>query len=223
MNGKRFKILSLHGFLGYPEDFDFLVEDFDLISLNLSEFVNRTYEDIYHFVKEIPNLDLIIGYSFGSRLGARLFSDLKHINPELKFIGLAGHLGIANKDQLIERVKIEETFINHFDELSNNEFLEYWNGLSLFESDERLQRGNFINAKDYFLNYSLSKQPCLDEKLIKFSDSILFIYGEYDQKYCQYAKENLSLFKVKYFDDCGHRVIQKSNLVLKEVREFLCQ
>ena len=223
MSGKRYKVLSLHGFLGFPSDFSFLEEDFELVSLDLSEFVNKSYERILDFVKNISNLDLIIGYSFGSRMGARLFFDLKEDNPKLKYIGLAGHLGILDKKQLEERIKVEEAFVNKLDLLSEDDFLDYWNDLSLFEHDKKLQKANFKNAKDYFLKFSLSTQPFLEKKLLDYSEKILFIYGQQDFKYREYAERSLRSYNVKFFEQCGHRVIQKQNLILSEVKEFLCQ
>ena len=109
------------------------------------------------------------------------------------------------------------------DNLSDNDFLEYWNGLSLFSHDKKLMKGNFKNAKEYFSNYSLSKQPYLEKELLKYTKSILFIYGQQDSKYREYAQKYLTNYKVKYLSPCGHRVIQKKSLVLEEVKEFLCQ
>lgn len=223
MTGKKVKILALHGFLGFPEDFSFLENDFDLIPLDLSEYVIKSYEEILNEVKNISNLDLILGYSFGSRLGARLFLDLKISNCDLKFMGLAGHLGIRDKELLAERMKIENAFVKKIESLSDEEFLDYWNGLELFSRDKKLKKAKLKNAKDFFLNYPLSKQPYLRDELLKYSKSILFIYGEDDFKYCDYAKKHLSQFNVNYLQNSGHRVIQHHDFVFKKVKEFLCQ
>lgn len=211
-------ILCLHGFLGNPCDFDFLKNDFDIITPNLSKYVHLSFDELCDKMRTLfnPNRDIILGYSFGARLGARLFHEL---NMNTQLISFAGHLGLQKKD-LNERVKIEEKFKSQLRDLSQQDFLQYWNNLNLFKYDQKLEHANFEQAILYFENYALSMQPRLTEKLLPKKDHISFFFGERDEKYCDYAKDDLNKYQVHFIENCGHRLLQskdKINQLLKEV------
>lgn len=212
-------LLCLHGFLGSPSDFEFLQERFQCYCPDLKQLVHLEYSSLKKkILLDIPFEHFsIIGYSFGSRLGSRLFLDLPGAQ---NLYCLAGHLGLKDKEEIRRREQIEAQFLEKLTHLDEQQFLEYWNSLDLFKFDSPLKEINTNCAKEFFINYGLSKQPFLQERLIPFRDKIQFYYGEKDEKYNSYAKKSLTDFKVQFVPNKGHRLIQDEdmkNILLKEL------
>ena len=220
VSGMR-KLLCFHGFLGAPKDFNFLKSDFDVRAVDLSDYVHLGFDELWDRLEDedlLEDCDLL-GYSFGARLAARIYLRL---SKKPKLVMLAGHLGLENNSQKEERRKIEQGFKHKLETLTQEEFIEYWNGLELFWKDPGLAEFNFKNADAYFKTYGLSEQPYLKQELVEFSDSILIYYGEDDHKYVSYAKENLSEFNVRYIPQTSHRLISYPEVLLPQIKEFLC-
>ena len=208
------KILCLHGFMGSERDFDFLNEKFDVIAPSLNHLVCLSFEDlavyIDNLVKDYDEV-MILGYSFGARLGLRLF---KH-NPSKykKVICLGGHLGLESQAEREERRRIEEDFKFQLKYFSKDEFIKFWNELELFQYDKNLEVNYGPKLIYYFENYGLMNQPYLKNEIINYRDKIHFYYGELDTKYCEYAKNNLEGFNVQFIPNRGHRLIHDHQLV----------
>lgn len=215
----KIKLFCLHGFLGEPRQFDFLKEKYDIYAPNLSQYVHLSFDELY--AKILDEYDLknchILGYSFGARLGAALYHKLK---SEKKLIMLAGHLGL-NDEERPERIKIEKNFIEQLEILSEAQFLEYWNNLDLFQYDEKITEYNFANAILYFKNYGLSKQKNYHTLLKEKQEDISIYYGERDQKYCDYAKNKLGDYQVRYLSGLGHRLLAYPKTILDELERVL--
>lgn len=220
------RILCLHGFLGSPKDFDFLKDEFDIIAPDLSAYVLLDYKELQAKLSKLIHLEKchFLGYSFGARLGARLFSDLKKKDIDKnnnKLVCMAGHLGIKEDSEREDRLKIEKKFIEIINNSNEKTFLDYWNQLHLFKDDLPLVSCNYINARSYFENYALSEQPFLTKILFKVKEQIYFFYGENDQKYTSYAKSELTDFKVEYIEKAGHRLIKQHEYFRQKLREIL--
>ena len=214
-------ILCLHGFLGSPKDFSFLQDDYDCFIPDLNNYVSLDIHEIYSMLFKEYNLEnntILLGYSFGSRLGAQLFS----LYPEKfsRIILLAGHLGLEDKLK-DKRYKIELDFLDKIASLKATEFSRYWNGLKLFENDKDQKLHITDRAPDFFRNYGLSKQPSLAPLLLPHKERVSINYGELDFKYSQYAKEKLGEFSVNFIEGVGHRILQHPNIVRKIVRDFI--
>lgn len=214
------KILCFHGFLGFPSDFDFLKDHYDIHAPDLSDYVQLSYPQLLKKMNHEFNLNHchLLGYSFGARLAARIFSD---INSQCKLFMLAGHLGLESTKEIKERESVESDFIQKVQTYSDEEFLKYWNSLELFKWDDPIKVANLHNKDKYFLNYGLSKQPPLKEKLIKKKKNIKINYGELDQKYVTYATQKLPMFELRFWAETGHRLLQNKQKILDELKGFI--
>jgi pimeloyl-ACP methyl ester carboxylesterase len=214
------KLLCLHGFLGCPKQFDFLRSEFDVHSPDLRDYVSLSYDEIVEkLYQEHPGFNKmnVLGYSFGSRLGARLFVTEK---VEGKFIGLAGHAGMKTDEERARRLVFEESMVQKLNELSNSEFLLEWNSYDIFSHDEPLDINlvDFNNADLFFKNYGLSKQPYLYPELLKRKEAVFYYYGAKDDKYVNYATEELKKLNVIILNEKGHRLISSHSEILNICR-----
>ena len=214
------ELLCLHGFLGSPDDFNFLKRSYKVIAPDLSSLVHLPYQELLATLRQTlcHNDFHILGYSFGSRLAARLYYDL---DTNGKLICLAGHLGLNTQYDKVVRKKFEDQQIELLNKVSEKEYLLKWNNLNLFSNDTPILMGNFKQAYYYFSNYGLSKQPYLIDRLRPLNEKIVFHYGELDQKYCDYARKYLIDFNVCYHTDKGHRLLQDHELVESILMDYL--
>lgn len=216
MSKKR--VLALHGFLGSPDDFNYLRHDFEVLAPDLRNLVSENIEDLGMRIladEKIP----IIGYSFGARLAARL----KLLFPERvgSCLLLSGHMGLLHSEQKIERKYFENQMIEKLKTLSRPEFETFWNGLALFKADDPIKmNSNPRDWIDFFNNYGLSGQPYLLNDLAKYSNELIFGYGKFDSKYKEYAEKELSKFNVHWFS-CGHRVLTQESEMRKLLSKVL--
>lgn len=217
------KLLCLHGFMGSGEQFNFLKNHFTIIAPDLNNFVHLSIDDIVK--KLMVEIDFstthILGYSFGSRLGLQIFSHLKMKFPSLKILCLAGHMGLKESERL-DRLVFENEMIAKIRGLDEVSFFKFWNQFELFKYDRPTP---FIKYDKqilelYFLNYGLSKQPYLLDRLKKFSNDIKFVYGDLDTKYKNYAMSSLDDFYVQILAGAGHRLLQYPDAIKKITKDF---
>lgn len=215
------KLICFHGFLGGVDSFDFLRDDYEVISLDLSSLIHLDSNEIFNFLSKEYDLTLgysLLGYSFGARLAAEIF--LNHPESFNSLIMLAGHLGLRDSE-LESRREIENVFVSKLTELSESDFSSYWNGLSLFIHDKSEILHRSKNDHLYFQNYALSKQPYLLDLAQKHKDKIHIFYGEMDTKYCDYARSELIGLNITYLPELGHRLLQAPNIIKKELGKIL--
>lgn len=213
-------LLCLHGFLGSSTDFDYLKADYHVFAPQLDQLVSLDYESLKEeILKSLPFYQYhILGYSFGARLAVRLFLDLK---PQGKLICLGGHLGLKDISLREERKNIEQNFLKKLNQLTQKEFLDYWNSLPLFNRDQDLETANFSNASDFFVNYGLSKQPYLKSQLMDYKERVSIHYGEDDEKYKNYALAEISEFELQFWPKSSHRLIKNEELVKKILKDHI--
>jgi len=214
------KILCLHGFLGRPEDFDFLKNDYDIIAPDLSQYVHLSFEELLELFKAKYLFDSmnILGYSFGARLACRLFLNMDYRG---KLICLGGHAGINLSSLREDRLQFENEMIADLEKLKPSQFLVQWNSYGIFKYDKPINSGNFNNAQLFFKNYGLSKQPYLKDLLMDCKRKVFFYYGAKDEKYTDYANQNLLGLNVKIIPELGHRIIHHHNCIKQILREKL--
>lgn len=200
-------IYTLHGFAGRVDQFNFIkkahkdIDLFNIEPLNLNQ--------IYKRLNQHKNI-VLVGYSMGARLAARLFVQ----NPEqYSAIHLiSGHMGFELETQRQERIKTETVFMQNLNLLDENDFMAYWNGLDLFEHDQP-EKIRYHKEKLFTMieNFRLSQQEFLLPKLSPYKERVFFYYGNKDNKYFNYAKKELSDFNVDFLENAGHRLYQYKN------------
>lgn len=203
------KWVAFHGFSGSSRQFDFL-KGKDVLHFPIEAFLDNSINEMTKYLKEkITNEKInLIGYSFGSRMAMQVFNQIPdRINH---MFCLAGHCGLENQNDRIQRQIIEDTFVNKLNSSDKEQFENYWNSLDIFKADNFIEF-NHYNKKilsQYFLNWGLSKQPYLLNILKIHKNKITFFYGEKDIKYRDYAHKYLNEFKVHFLPKTGHRVYQ---------------
>lgn len=215
------KLIAFHGFLGSPNDFDFLEKDFDIFCPNLDLYTNSSdlstlIDDISIFVGE-QRAD-VIGYSFGARLALQIYLDKSSSFGKLFLV--AGHLGLSSENDRQDRRVIEGEFIKAIEKKSFDEFITFWNNLSLFKYDTHIssELRSRDTLRNYFLNFGLSKQKDYRASLIEHRDKVKWFFGDQDHKYCEYAKKELQDFDVMFIQGAGHRLI-KSEIAQKLIKQ----
>lgn len=196
------KLLALHGFLGSPQDFNFLKDEYHITAPTLDELVHFNFQQLSERILPKERVD-IIGYSFGGRLAARLKIAYPDIISRCFLMG--AHMGLNPLTS--KRIQWEKTVVEKINTLSTYDFLAFWNQLPLFYADQDLNTEVKINA-DYFLNYGLSKQEYLIPQLGPYSSEVFFCFGELDSKYVAYAHNELEGFNVSFIPRAGHRLVQ---------------
>ena len=214
------RLLCFHGFLGGPQDFDFLKDSYQVKAINLRDFVHLAFDDLFEKLQSIgafENVDIILGYSFGARLALRL-KILKQLKQPLFCIG--GHLGLKDKEEIFKRKAFEDNIIERIQSLSEANFLHFWNSFELFEYDKPLASVDMRNAELFFANYGLSKQEYLLD-FLSTAKNIHFLYGENDSKYLDYARTKLGDFDFEILADSGHRALTHHDAVKNWLKEKL--
>lgn len=219
-------IICLHGFLGSPDDFNFLEElkDAKINKVNLDSLVHLSVDNIYTEIDKYLSSDfvnILVGYSFGARLSIGYF--LRDTAKFEKVILFAGHAGLSSQSEQMDRLPFENKMILNLKEMNRDEFLSMWNQYAIFDNDLDLfnEHTSFKTAALYFKNYGLSKQEYFLPKLREFSQKVYWHFGKHDQKYCDYAQNCLQDFDVYYFQNAGHRLLQHQKSLLKRIKEII--
>ena len=218
------KYICFHGFLGHPEDFGFLQDQIDYISLDVGEYIYLSAEEICKKILSLyPDSKIgLIGYSFGARMALKVFLSDPSAFSSLSL--LAGHAGIKDHVAVNKREQVELKFIKKIEDLDQDDFQDYWNGLELFKYDQQvtLPEINKTIAIDFFQLWGLSKQGYLRDKLVPYSKSVKWYFGSKDLKYSNYAKKELLSFNVCYLNGLGHRIIKSKIMQDKLIEDLKC-
>jgi 2-succinyl-6-hydroxy-2,4-cyclohexadiene-1-carboxylate synthase len=200
-----------HGFLGSPEDFQFLKRD-DVILHDV--YAMNTYPVVG------PD-DILIGYSMGGRIALEI-AEANNYNLK-KIILINAHPGLDTEEEKLARAHFEETIIQKLKSRTLPEFMEYWNDLPIFFHDAPLtlnDQTRFEQSADLFDRYRLSKQRNHLPKVIEHKNKVLWIVGLFDEKYMDLVSEILmpNDIPVKGIPG-GHRLFQQE----RELKEVLKQ
>lgn len=191
-----------HGFLGSPDDFSFLQEKgvllHDLYEMN-------TFPDIQ------PD-DTLIGYSMGGRIALELASKNRFNLRGLVLIN--AHPGLGSEEEKVQRQAFETTVLNKLETSNREDFMSWWNALSIFKNDLPINvtEERFKKSKSLFNQYRLSAQKDFLPELIEHQDKVLYLVGLGDDKYLELAQEKLLPHDIRVKSiDGGHRLFQKKD------------
>lgn len=213
-------LVLLHGFLGSPNDWNFLLKAFpqhtfvrhDLFAkqgIFPSLGLLRTGSAINALASAQKRPKILIGYSLGARIALHALVD----RPDLwnAAVLISAHPGLdseyARKERLINDEKWAERFLcEHWDSL-----LAAWNSQPVFStkglprSEKEYSRETLAEA---LTGWSLGKQKDLRSEIAKLDLPLLWITGEEDIKFTTIAKNvKLShpLSRQKVISKAGHR------------------
>lgn len=208
-NSYPFNIYALHGFLGAPSDWNFLnvpihaVDLFTFPSEGLQEFATQ-------FNQKVMGPDnVLIGYSMGGRLCLHVLTE--NSSKWKAAIIVSAHPGLQ-KDLRKTRLDADLAWFKRFCEEDFHVVMKEWNQQSPFlKSSFKIQSHPY--SKEMFLqslqNWSLGNQEDLREAIFKLKQPILWVVGEYDQKYvdlCSTIKFSHPKSKIWIAANSSHRV-----------------
>jgi len=200
-----------HGFLGSPEDFDFMKRN-DVI-----------VHDLYNMASfpAITSEDTLIGYSMGGRIALEI-AEANQYNVK-KVVLINAHPGLETEEEKINRAQFETTIINELKARSLSDFMDYWNNLPIFFHDAPLKLNDeerFQKSSEIFDKYRLSRQKNHLPAIIQHKEKVLFIVGLFDEKYMDLVSEILipNEVPVKGIPG-GHRLFQQGPELMHVLKE----
>ena len=221
------KILALSGFLGLPQDWEFLQWP-HLISVDGQAFSGNSLADWGKAFnqwtnKHYPDAHILMGYSLGGRLALHALID----QPQrwLAAIIISAHPGLADPQERAKRWQQDQKWAKRFESENWKNLMEAWNTQEVFAGDsfkfERqktdYQRHNLVKI---LLQGSLGKQADLRQQIAALPIPLLWITGSQDERYCRMA-QSLTFAHPhscwKQIAQAGHRVPWSQPHVFSEI------
>lgn len=209
---------ALHGFLGKPDDWNFLenVCPIDLWKGEIAPFWDWTREFNRKRSGEL------IGYSLGGRLALHALID----SPEQwkSAILISAHPGLKNGD--VTRLAEDLAWAKRFESEAWDSLMQDWNRRPVFGSDRKLARDESDFDREKLARslrvWSLGRQESLKEKIAALPMPILWVVGEKDKKFSSIARElkfSHPQSKAVIVPNSGHRVIFEHSAILNRITE----
>jgi 2-succinyl-6-hydroxy-2,4-cyclohexadiene-1-carboxylate synthase len=213
-------VLTLHGFLGRPSDWDFFLSSHikctpvDLFSISppssgLSTWGHACNQWIKRRSEKKP---ILMGYSLGGRLAMHALIQ----NPSLYSgaIIISAHTGLVSREEKSRRFLRDQKWAERFLQDPWHEVTSDWNKQAVFQGKTSpFQREEkFFNRTvlaEALTGWSVAKQDNLKQTLTQLSLPVLWVAGEKDKKYADLATEMASIhpFSSSWIaKKTGHRV-----------------
>ena len=200
-----------HGFLGSPEDFNFLKGPQVIL------------HDVYQMEKfpEIKSSDTLIGYSLGGRIALDI-AERNNFNLK-KIVLINAHPGLTTEKEKLNRKNFEVTILQELKRQTLPEFMSYWNNLGIFLFDEPIKltdEARYRKSAEIFDHYRLSNQKDHLPGILENKNKVLWIIGSLDEKYMDIAREKLvpNNIPVKFIEG-GHRLFQRPAELVKILKD----
>lgn len=215
------KIYALHGFLGFPSDWELLGQDLnkpfeavDLLSLS------HPRNGLQHWghalncrvAKQPIQKRILLGYSQGGRLAMHALIDA----PELwaGAIIVSANTGLKSPEERTPRLQVDIQWAKKFLNDPWEGLIHDWNSQAVFQGKKPSfdrKEGDFVRADLAYAieGWSVGKQGDLQEPLSKLPFPILWIAGEKDLKYVGLAKQMAAVHPHSscwIAPEAGHRV-----------------
>jgi 2-succinyl-6-hydroxy-2,4-cyclohexadiene-1-carboxylate synthase len=226
-------IHAIHGFLGLPSDWNFLISNiaghsvkaidpFRICSPDkgLTEWGKRFHESHTH------KPSILLGYSLGARLAMHALIQ----NPAAyqAAILISGHFGIQDETAKKERNINDKVWAHRFLIEDWEPLLHSWNKQPVFQGSLPQQRSEKLFCRKKLASaltgWSLSRQHDLKDALENLDIPILWIAGEADSAHATRVKTlkfKHRLSKTWIAPNAGHRVPWDiPNLFIQQVEQF---
>lgn len=214
-----FNIYCLHGFLGEPNDWEFLKPYFEKANFHFvdiyrdfdpSKGLEKFAESLNSRVKA-DQINHLIGYSMGGRLGLK--SLLKRPDLWSKAVFVSTHPGLARDEEKASRILQDGAWAMRFLTEEWIDLTKKWDQQSVFAYSGQVRREenrfNRDSLADALTHWGLGQQDDLRKPLSSISLPIYWISGANDQKFCDLSK-SISLkheeSKILEIEQAGHRV-----------------
>jgi 2-succinyl-6-hydroxy-2,4-cyclohexadiene-1-carboxylate synthase len=250
--GRGVPVLLLHGFTGSRSTWNYYVDrwkdKFQLIVLDLpghgktNVFGQVSMEECCRDISMVLDrlsIDKVhlIGYSMGGRTA--LSFTMLHRNKVASLVLESASPGLAELHEQIGRQTKDEALANKIEQDGIENFVDYWENISLFQSQQSLPypvrqaiREERLSHSPQGLSYSLKgmgtgKQPSWWDKLANLSINVLVIVGEYDQKFINLAQKMDDSFRYSQLEvikAAGHAVhVEQPKIFDTIVSDFINQ
>ncbi|EFO7247573.1 2-succinyl-6-hydroxy-2,4-cyclohexadiene-1-carboxylate synthase [Listeria monocytogenes] len=217
ISGEKPVLLMLHGFTGTSETFQDsisgLKERFNIIAPDLLGHGNTASpEEISSYTMENICEDLagilhqlnisrcfVLGYSMGGRVATAFAATFpKRVRG---LILVSSSPGLEQEDIRASRIEADNRLADWIEEEDMESFVDYWENLALFASQEVLSaeikkriRSERLSQNSHGLAMSLrgmgtGKQPSYWDHLANFTFPVLLITGALDEKFENIARE----------------------------------
>mgnify|MGYP006158764883 FL=1 len=213
------RIVALHGQMGMASDWDAYAEKFKksghhLEAVDLWRYLESGEGGLEAF-GEALNRDqddgqVLLGYSMGGRLALQAL-----IDQPLKWkaaVIVSAHVGLTVEERPIRRI-IDDEWSSKVENLPWSEFLSEWNKQGILGNDVMPDRCALeVRKAEISCSYrcwSLSEQEDLLERLASIEIPVLWVVGDYDEKFCIQGKKAVSGLKdakLLKMANSGHRV-----------------
>jgi 2-succinyl-6-hydroxy-2,4-cyclohexadiene-1-carboxylate synthase len=252
VEGSGQTVLLLHGFTGCKENWTNLVSSlstsFKVITLDLVghgntdspeevdqyeiENVCKDIADLLH--KLAINRVYLLGYSMGGRVALAftiLYPELVH-----SLILESSSPGLESAEERKKRREADEFLALEIEQMGVPTFVEKWESIPLFETQKKLPletreairtqrlQNNPTGLANSLRGMGTGKQPSYWDKLSTIKIPVLFICGEWDEKFCGIAEkmkkmtQKSSIYKVF---NAGHAIhVEQQDFFGKIVMEF---
>lgn len=250
IKGEGKPIICLHGFSENLSTWNLLkLDEYQLILIDLighgesdKPYLRKYYSlkvMIKHLNKLIYQLGLkkysMLGYSMGGRVAlAYVLAYPNEIHKLILESASYGEYGFINR---LKRRGSDLNLAKSIQENGIDWFNEYWSNLSIFKSQRTLPKAikdeiskrRLLNEADALSNTLIctgqGKFPCLKNKIVNIRAPILYISGEYDEKYkkigSEFEKLNINV-KHKVVKGSGHNThIEKPEAFIEVLSKFL--
>lgn len=243
--GSKIKIISLHGFLGLPSDWD-LVKSYFMVSPLAHQFEWWSVDYM-----KTPGLDpqndfatwarnfnmkvrqkfpegpcVLVGYSLGGRLALQAMKAA----PDLyeKFIFVSTNPGLQRDKDKEDRAQSDLQWSQKFLEMPWPTLMQEWNAQGVFKDSlsepQRLEADYDRRAlAQSLLEWSLAQQQDFRAEIAQRASQILWVSGEKDIKFASIAmdlKKRAPVLAAEIFPKVSHRVLfdQPAELAQKMIQ-----
>jgi 2-succinyl-6-hydroxy-2,4-cyclohexadiene-1-carboxylate synthase len=248
-------LLLIHGFTGSSLDWEKIVpklpENFNYFTIDLlghgnsdspSEKNLYNAESLTSQLKEfsakiIKEKFVLLGYSMGGR--AALSFSVKYPEDIKGLILESTSAGIKEEMERKERIKKDEQVAEFIDSHSIEEFIEYWMGMDIFNTQKRfsnsklgeIKRTKLKNSKTGLSNslrgFGTGCMTPLYDKLKNITCKTLLITGDLDEKFSLLNAEMVNSFpaaKHISIKNSGHNThLETPDAFIKTVNKFLAE
>lgn len=228
------KLYALHGFLGTPDDWDFLpdrtVQSIDLFTPPLAPDLHSWGENFNKQITEsspVATSRILMGYSLGGRLAIHALLQ----NPSLwhAAIIISANPGLTTDEERSQRQILDKKWATRFENEHWEQLISDWNQQKAFQSDSFAftRREKDYDRKilaDSMRNWSLGKQEYLNEKISTLPMPILWMIGENDPLAARASEIKLQhpQSKIWLAEDAGHRLPwQQPKQFLLKLSQFI--
>ena len=235
-NENDWTLFALPGFLGIPQDWNFLFPQHPSIK-SLDIFSSFSIEGLWEWAecfnawvqqKSSNSPRALIGYSLGGRLA--LHAVLQNPNLWHGAIIISAHPGLKNPTEKEERLALDHHWAQRFEKEPWEPLMRDWNARTVFEKDPFIFKRQ---EKDYSRNslacalrkWSLGIQDNLLLELQHLNMPLLWLTGADDSHYSSLANQIVlkhPFSNVLNIPKAGHRVPwQQPEIFHEQLNQFL--